>query len=401
VDFAHSPKATEYLARVRDFITGEVMPAEQVYGEQLDERHPHECPPIVEELKGKAKAAGLWNLFLPNETEGAGLTNVEYAPLAEAMGWSSLAPESFNCSAPDTGNMELLSLFSTPEQRKRWLEPLLEGEIRSCFAMTEPDSASSDARNVSTRIVRSGDGYVITGRKWFTSGALDPRCRLIVLMGKTDPDAATYRQQSMVLIPMDTPGVTVVRDLKVFGFTDRLGHGEIHFDGVEVPACNLLGQPGEGFAAAQARLGPGRIHHAMRAIGMAERALDLMCRRVLERQAFGGPLADQGVIRDWIARSRIEINQVRLVVLHAAWTMDEYGNAAARDLVGAIKVGALDVAHKVADRAIQAHGAAGVSQDTVLAHMFTETRSLKIADGPDEVHLRNIARRELAKAGGA
>ncbi|HTJ70417.1 MAG TPA: acyl-CoA dehydrogenase family protein [Actinospica sp.] len=393
MDFAHSPRTLELLARLQPFMDEYVYPAEAVYDRQLDG---HRLPPIMEELKAKARAEGLWNLFLAHGAWGAGLTNLEYAPLAELMGRSIIGPEVFNCSAPDTGNMELLALYGSEQQQERWLRPLLAAEIRSCFAMTEPEVASSDPRNLRTRITRDGADYVVNGRKWYISGILDPACELIILMGVSDPEAATYRQQSMVLIPRDTPGVTVVRDLPMFGYTDRLGHGEVLFEDVRVPAENLLGGEGEGFALAQGRLGPGRMHYAMRAVGFAERALQLMCERVVARSAFGGPLAEQGVVREWIARSRIEIEQLRLLVLKSAWLMDTVGNAAARTEVAAIKVAALDVAHRVVDRAVQAHGAAGVSDDTVLARMFSITRALRIADGPDEVHLRTVARRELA-----
>lgn len=398
MDFAFSARATELRDRVTSFMDTHVLPAEPVYDRQLsDSGAPHALPPIMVELKEKARAEGLWNLFLAHGDWGAGLTNLEYAPLAEQMGRSIIGNEVFNCSAPDTGNMELLALFGTSEQQERWLRPLLDSRIRSCFAMTEPDVASSDARNIRTRITRDGNDYVVNGRKWYTSGILDPDCELIILMGVSDPDAPTYRQQSMVLIPRDTPGVTVLRDLPMFGYTDRLGHGDVLFENVRVPAANLLGGEGEGFALAQGRLGPGRMHYAMRAVGFAERALRLMCERTLSRVAFGGPLAGQGVVREWIARSRIEIEQVRLLVLKSAWLMDTIGNAAARMEVAAIKVAALEVAHRVVDRAVQAHGAAGVSDDTVLARLFSITRALRIADGPDEVHLRTVARHELLK----
>ena len=396
MDFGYSPRTLELLERLRPFMEEHVYPAERVYERQLaDSDDPHRLPPVMEELKAKAQAEGLWNLFLAHGEWGAGLTNLEYAPLAELMGRSIIGPEVFNCSAPDTGNMELLALYGTDAQRDRWLRPLLEAEIRSCFAMTEPDVASSDARNIRTRIVRDGADYVVNGRKWYISGILDPACELIILMGVTDPDASAYRQQSMLLVPRDAPGISVIRDLPVFGYTDRLGHGEVLFEDVRVPAENLLGAVGSGFELAQGRLGPGRMHYAMRAIGFAERALRLMCERVLARSAFGGPLADQGVIREWIARSRIEIEQIRLLVLKSAWLMDTAGNAAARTEVAAIKVAALEVAHRVVDRAIQAHGAAGVSDDTVLARYYALIRALRIADGPDEVHLRTVARREL------
>ncbi|MGA6223314.1 acyl-CoA dehydrogenase family protein [Streptomyces umbrinus] len=398
MDFGLSPRTDELRARMTAFMDEYVFPAEPVYDRQLAQAgNPHELPPVMRELKEKARAEGLWNLFLAHGDWGAGLTNLEYAPLAELAGRSVIGPEVFNCSAPDTGNMELLALFGTPEQQDRWLRPLLAAEIRSCFAMTEPEVASSDARNIRTRITRDGDEYVVNGHKWYTSGILDPDCRLIILMGVTDPDAPTYRQQSMLLIPRDTPGITVLRDLPMFGYTDRCGHGDVLFEDVRVPVSGLLGGEGEGFALAQGRLGPGRMHYAMRAVGFAERALELMCRRTLTRTAFGGALAEQGVVREWIARSRIEIEQLRLLVLKSAWLMDTSGNAAARTEVAAIKVAALEVAHQVVDRAVQAHGAAGVSDDTVLARLFAITRALKIADGPDEVHLRTVARRELTK----
>ncbi|MFE2182126.1 acyl-CoA dehydrogenase family protein [Streptomyces sp. NPDC059455] len=397
MDFGYSPRASELQDRMRSFMDEHVFPAEATYDRQLAEGDdPHALPPVMAELKEKARAEGLWNLFMAHGDWGAGLSNLEYAPLAGLAGESIIGPEVFNCSAPDTGNMELLALYGTPEQQERWLRPLLEAEIRSCFAMTEPEVASSDARNIRTRITRDGDAYVVNGRKWYTSGILDPDCKLIILMGKTDPEAPTYRQQSMLLIPRDTPGVTVLRDLPMFGYTDRLGHGDVLFEDVRVPVENILVGEGEGFALAQGRLGPGRMHYAMRAVGFAERALRLMCERVTERIAFGGPLADQGVVREWIARSRIEIEQLRLLVLKSAWLMDTAGNAAARMEVAAIKVAALEVAHKVVDRAVQAHGAAGVSDDTVLARLYAITRALKIADGPDEVHLRTVARQELA-----
>ncbi|MER5922534.1 acyl-CoA dehydrogenase family protein [Streptomyces mirabilis] len=398
MDFGLSPRTDELRRRMAAFMKEYVVPAEAVYERQLAEAdNPHELPPVMRELKEKARAEGLWNLFLAHGAWGAGLTNLEYAPLAELAGRSVIGPEVFNCSAPDTGNMELLALFGTPEQQDRWLRPLLAAEIRSCFAMTEPEVASSDARNIRTRITRDADAYVVNGHKWYTSGILDPDCRLIILMGVTDPDAPSYRQQSMLLIPRDTPGITVLRDLPMFGYTDRCGHGDVLFEDVRVPVSSLLGGEGEGFALAQGRLGPGRMHYAMRAVGFAERALELMCRRTLTRTAFGGTLAEQGVVREWIARSRIEIEQLRLLVLKSAWLMDTSGNSAARTEVAAIKVAALEVAHRVVDRAVQAHGAAGVSDDTVLARLYAITRALRIADGPDEVHLRTVARRELAK----
>ena len=398
MDFAPSPRARELQERMRAFMDTQVYPNEEVYERQLAEAaDPHALPPVMRELKEQARAEGLWNLFMPHGDWGAGLSNLEYAPLAELAGRCVIGPEVFNCSAPDTGNMELLALFGTPEQQDRWLRPLLDARIRSCFAMTEPDVASSDPRNLRTRITRDGESYVVTGHKWYTTGILDPDCALIVLMGVTDPDAPPYKRQSMLLVPRDTPGITVLRDLPMLGYRDRLGHGDVRFDEVRVPVANLLGGEGDGFALAQGRLGPGRMHYAMRAVGFAERALELMCRRVLRRQAFGAPLADQGVVREWIARSRIEIEQLRLLVLRSAWLMDTVGNAAARMEVAAIKVAALEVAHRVVDRAVQAHGAAGVSDDTVLARLFAITRALRIADGPDEVHLRTVARFELAK----
>ncbi|MEU9343167.1 acyl-CoA dehydrogenase family protein [Streptomyces sp. NPDC048278] len=398
MDFGLSPRAEELRSRMAAFMAEHVLPAEPVHDRQLAEGDdPHQLPPIMRELQERARAEGLWNLFLAHGDWGAGLTNLEYAPLAELAGRSVIGPEVFNCSAPDTGNMELLALYGTPEQQDRWLRPLLAARIRSCFAMTEPEVASSDARNIRTRIRRDGDEYVVDGHKWYTSGILDPDCRLIILMGVSDPGAPAYRQQSMLLVPRDTPGITVLRDLPMFGYTDRCGHGDVLFENVRVPVSALLGGEGEGFALAQGRLGPGRMHYAMRAVGFAERALELMCRRTLTRTAFGGPLADQGVVREWIARSRIEIEQLRLLVLKSAWLMDTSGNVAARTEVAAIKVAALEVAHRVVDRAVQAHGAAGVSDDTVLARLFAITRALRIADGPDEVHLRTVARRELAR----
>jgi acyl-CoA dehydrogenase len=398
MDFGYSPRSAQLQAELTEFMTEHVIPSERSYDEQLRSAdNPHEQPAVMESLKKLARERGLWNLFMTHGDWGAGLSNTEYAPLAEIVGRSIIGPETINCSAPDTGNMELLALFGTPEQQDTYLRPLLDGTIRSCFAMTEPNVASSDARNIATRITRDGDSYVINGLKWFTSGVLDPNCRLIILMGVTDPDAEPYRQQSMILIPRDTPGITVLRDLPVFGYVDRLGHGEVLFSDVRVPASSLLGAEGDGFALAQGRLGPGRMHYAMRMIGFAERAFDLMCERVRTRVAFGGPLAEQGVVQEWIARSRIEIEQARLLTLKASWLMDTAGNKAARTEVAAIKVSALAVAQQVLDRALQAHGAAGVSDDTPLARMYAMARALRIADGPDEVHLRTIAKLELRR----
>ncbi len=397
MDFALSPKALDLRGRLNDFMEQQVVPAEPVAIRQMAESgDPHRHPDILDTLKAEARRVGLWNLFLPHATQWTdGLSNLDYAPLAELSGHSFLGPESINCSAPDTGNMEILTMFGTPQQQEQWLDPLLRGEIRSCFAMTEPAVASSDATNISCRIERDGGDYVITGRKWWISGAADPRCQVAIVMGKTDPDAPVHIQQSMVLVPLDTPGVSVLRDLTVFGYTDREGHCEIDFDAVRVPRSNLLGEEGGGFAIAQARLGPGRIHHCMRAIGAAERALRLMCERVSSRVAFGRPLADQGVVGEWVANSRVEIDQARLYTLYAAWLMDTQGNKAARTEIAGIKVVVPLMALRVIDRAIQAHGAAGVGPDTPLAALYAHMRTLRLADGPDEVHRRTIARREL------
>ncbi len=399
MDFALSPRAEELRKRLGAFMDECVYPNEARYQQQVaDSGDPHFHAPILDELKVEARERGLWNLFLPHETEWTeGLSNLDYAPLAEVTGRSPLAPEALNCSAPDTGNMELLTMFGTDEQKERWLRPLLEGEIRSCFAMTEPAVASSDATNISLRIERDDDHYVLNGRKWWISGAARERCRVAIVMGKTDPDAAPHRQQSMVLVPMDAPGLANVRSLPVFGYQDNEGHCELVFEDVRVPVEHMLGEEGGGFAMAQARLGPGRIHHCMRAIGVAERALELMCRRVRERRAFGKTLAEQGVIQQWIADSRIEIEQVRLLVLKTAWLMDTVGNKGARIEISAIKVAAPDVALRVIDRAIQAHGALGVSNDAPLASMYAHVRTLRLADGPDEVHRMSVARRELRK----
>jgi acyl-CoA dehydrogenase len=397
VDFEPSPRAKDYLERLGDFMEAHVYPAEPVYEEQVHELtaagSPHQLPQIVEQLKTQARERGLWNLFLPDES---GLSVTDYAPLAELTGRSPhLAPEALNCSAPDTGNMEVLHMFGTADQKHQWLEPLLDGQIRSGFAMTEPDVASSDATNISTRIEADGDEYVINGRKWWTTGAMDPRCRILILMGKTDPQAETHRQQSMVLVPVDTPGVRIERNLTVFGYSEQPGHAEISFTDVRVPRANLIAEEGMGFAIAQARLGPGRVHHCMRAIGMAERALDLMCERSISRVAFHKPLAGQGVIREWIARSRLAINQARLLVLHTAWMIDREGAKAARQQIAGIKAVVPSMALDVVDKAIQTYGGAGVSQASPLAEMWAGLRTLRIADGPDEVHLRDVARLEL------
>jgi acyl-CoA dehydrogenase len=401
MNLEQSARGKDLEARLLDFMDSHVYPAEAVYDEQMaDLGDPHGHPQIVEDLKAEARSRGLWNLFLPHRTEWTPdpLGNLDYAYLAEITGRSiALAPEALNCAAPDTGNMEVLSLFGTREQQEEWLVPLLEGEIRSAFAMTEPDVASSDATNIQLSITRDGDDYVLNGRKWWISGAASERCRIMIVMGKTDPEAPRHLQQSMILVPMDTPGVTKVRDLPVFGYQDREGHCELDFSDVRVPASNLLSEEGSGFAIAQARLGPGRIHHCMRCIGVAERALDLMCRRVTERVAFGRPLAEQGVIREWIADSRIEIEQARLLTLKAAYLMDTVGPKGAAIEISAIKVVAPNMALRVVDRAIQAHGGGGVSDDFPLAAMYAGLRTLRFADGPDEVHRRQVARTELGR----
>jgi acyl-CoA dehydrogenase len=401
MDFAYGPRVEEMRARLHDFMEEEVYPAEPRYEEEMRAAgDPHHHPDLIEALKKEARSRGLWNLFLPDPDLGAGLSVLEYAPLAEITGRSpEIAPEAMNCSAPDTGNMEILHQFGTPEQKETWLGPLLEGEIRSCFSMTEPDVASSDATNIRTRITRDGGVYRITGRKWFSSGAASPRCKVSIVMGVTDPEAEPHRRQSMVLVPMDAPGVAVEREPTVFGFQDRGGHVQIHFDDVEVPVDNLLGEQGGGFAIAQSRLGPGRIHHCMRAIGAAERCLDLMIQRSQARHAFGRPLADQGVVQEWIADARIEIEQTRLLVLKTAWMIDEVGTKAARTEIAAIKVAAPALLTRVADRAIQLFGAAGFTEDFPLARFYSMGRWLQIADGPDEVHRRSVARAELGRLG--
>ena len=395
MDFALTPQAEAACARMWDFMREHVFPAEPVWAQQLAEHGEHSYPPVMEELKKEARSRDLWNLFLPSLS---GLSNVDYAAVAEITGWSPvIAPEAINCQAPDTGNMETFHLFGTDEQKRQWLEPLLAGEIRSAFAMTEPAVASSDATNITTRIVRDGDDYVVNGRKWWITGVADERCRIFIVMGKTDPDAPSHRQQSMVLVPRDTPGVEIVRHLPIFGYQDQHGHSEIVFRDVRVPATNLLAGEGDGFAIAQARLGPGRIHHAMRAVGMAERALALMVERAQSRVAFGHTLAEQGSVRDLIADSRIDIDQARLLVYKTAWLIDRFGAKGARSEIAAIKVAAPAMALRVIDRAIEVFGAAGVSNDTPLAYFYAWARVLRIVDGPDAVHRRSIAREELSR----
>jgi acyl-CoA dehydrogenase len=396
VNFEPSDRAKDYRERLLAFMDEHVYPAEAVYLEQLrasGEEHFH--PPVMEELKAEARRRGLWNLFLPDEEHGAGLSNLEYAPLAEIMGRTKIAAEACNCNAPDTGNMEVLHQFGSDAQKAAWLEPLLEGEIRSAFAMTEPDVASSDATQIAMRIERDGDEYVLNGRKWWTTNALHPNCRIMIVMGKTDPSAPTYQQQSMILVPLETPGVEVVRSLSVFGYDDPEGHGEVEFTDVRVPAENILAGEGMGFLIAQARLGPGRIHHCMRAIGAAERALELMCARADARETFGKPVSTRSNVRDWIAESRIEIEMARLLVLKTAWLMDTVGNQHARIEIAGIKFAVPEIALRVVDRAIQVHGGGGVSQDFPLAMMYAALRTLRLADGPDEVHKLSVARREL------
>ncbi len=400
MDFELTDRCQQIRERLLSFMDEHVYPAEPVYHDQLAaSSQPHFHPPVIEELKGKARELGLWNLFLPYDNEDGvpGLANAEYAPLAEIMGRSHIAPEACNCAAPDTGNMEVLAVFGTPEQKDRWLRPLLEGEIRSAFAMTEPDVASSDATNIELRIERDGDEYVLNGRKWWTSGAMRDRCRIMIVMGKTDPDGPLYRQQSMILVPRETPGVKIVRNLPVFGYVDQEGHAEVLFEDVRVPAANLIANEGDGFLISQARLGPGRIHHCMRAIGAAERALELMCKRAATRVTFGQPVATRSNIQDWIAESRVEIEMARLLTMKAAWLMDTVGNKHARTEIAAIKVTAPSVALRVVDRAIQVHGGGGVSDDFPLARMYAHLRTLRLADGPDEIHKRSIARHEIRR----
>lgn len=400
MSFEPSARGIALREQVAEFVETQVVPAEPTYEEQMRASgDPHHHPQVLEDLKAEARRRGLWNLFMPHATPWTPdpVPNLDYAYLAELAGRSHLASEAMNCSAPDTGNMEVLSLFGSESQKEEWLVPLLEGEIRSAFAMTEPDVASSDATNIQLSIRRDGDSYVLNGRKWWISGAASERCKVFIVMGKTDPEAARHQQQSMILVPRGTPGLTIVRNLPVFGYTDREGHCELSFDGVRVPATNLIAEEGMGFAIAQARLGPGRIHHCMRCIGMAEVALELMCRRVMGRVAFGRPLAEQGVIREWIAESRVEIEQARLLTLKAAWLMDTVGHQGAATEISAIKVVAPSMALRVVDRAIQAHGGGGVSDDFPLARMYAGLRTLRFADGPDEVHKRQLARRELGK----
>jgi acyl-CoA dehydrogenase len=405
MDFTYDARTEELREQVGAFMAEFVYPAEPVLAAQLAQAQTRwQEPPIVDELRGRARTRGLWNLFLAKHPGGAGLTNLQYAPLAELMGRSpALGPSAFNCAAPDTGNMELLAEFGTPEQQDRWLKPLLDAQIRSAFCMTEPDVASSDANNIATSIRRDGDDYVINGRKWWSSGAMNPECAIFIVMGKTDPDADRHRQQSMILVPRDTPGVTVHRGMTVFGNDDAShgGHAEITFSDVRVPATNLIAGEGKGFAIAQARLGPGRIHHCMRLIGMSERALELMCQRVTGRVAFGRSLSEQGVIGEWIAESRVRIEQARLLVLKTAWLMDTAGNRGAHTEIQAIKIAVPAMAEWIIDKAIQAHGAGGVSQDFPLAGLWTAARTLRLADGPDEVHKRSLAHRELKKYDGS
>ncbi len=397
MDFEPRQRCSEFKERLTAFMDEHIYPAEELYERQLRESgDPHHHPPVMEELKARAREAGLWNMFLPDPEHGAGLSNSDYAPLAEILGRARIASEACNCSAPDTGNMEVLHQFGTPEQKERWLVPLLDGEIRSAFGMTEPDVASSDATNIALSIERDGEEYVLNGRKWWTSNAYHPNCRILIVMGKTSTDGPIHKQQSMILVPLDAPGVRVVRNLMVFGYDDHEGHAEVDFEDVRVPASNLIAGEGDGFMIAQARLGPGRIHHCMRAIGAAERALEAMCERAVSRVTFGQPLAMRGNVQDWIAESRIEIEMARLLTLKAAWLMDTVGNRRARTEIAAIKVAAPNVALRVLDRAIQVHGGAGVCQDFTLAAAYAHLRTLRLADGPDEVHKLSIARRELA-----
>ncbi len=399
MDFNFSKESLELQDKLKTFFADHIYPNEELYENAIiDSGDPLHIPEILNELKSKAKSENLWNLFLPDKEYGYGLSNVDYAPLAEITGHNWWAPEVFNCSAPDTGNMEILAEFGTAEQKKQWLEPLLEGEIRSCFAMTEPNVASSDATNIGSSIVSDGDNYVINGRKWWTSNAINPNAKICIFMGVTNPDSPPYQRQSQVLVPMDSEGLSIIRPMQVFGYDDGYtGHPELLFENVVVPKSNIIGGEGMGFKIAQARLGPGRIHHCMRAIGMAERALSLMIDRSLERETFGQKLAEQGVIQDWIARSRIKIEEARLLTLKTAWLIDTVGKEEAKIEISSIKVSVVEAASYVIDKAIQTHGAMGLSQDTPLARMSAGARVLRIADGPDEVHLRSIARREINK----
>ena len=399
MDFNFSKESLELQDKLKTFFADHIYPNEELYEKAIiDSGDPLHIPEILNELKSKAKSENLWNLFLPDKEYGYGLSNVDYAPLAEITGHNWWAPEVFNCSAPDTGNMEILAEFGTAEQKKQWLEPLLEGEIRSCFAMTEPNVASSDATNIGSSIVSDGDNYVINGRKWWTSNAINPNAKICIFMGVTNPDSPPYQRQSQVLVPMDSEGLSIIRPMQVFGYDDGYtGHPELLFENVVVPKSNIIGGEGMGFKIAQARLGPGRIHHWMRAIGMAERALSLMIDRSLERETFGQKLAEQGVIQDWIARSRIKIEEARLLTLKTAWLIDTVGKEEAKIEISSIKVSVVEAASYVIDKAIQTHGAMGLSQDTPLARMSAGARVLRIADGPDEVHLRSIARREINK----
>jgi acyl-CoA dehydrogenase len=403
MDFAFDARTEELRGHLQAFIDEHIIPAEKVFEEQAAELEAAgrgwERPAVMADLKAEAKRQGLWNLFLAHHAQGAGLTNLQYAPLAELTGRSGLTPEALNCAAPDTGNMEVLAEFGTPQQQEQWLQPLLDGEIRSAFCMTEPGVASSDATNIATSIARDGDVYVINGRKWWSSGAMDPNCKIFIVMGKSSPNAERHRQQSQILVPRDTPGINIKRGMHVFGYTDGThgGHAEIEFSDVRVPAENIIAGEGEGFAIAQARLGPGRIHHCMRSIGAAERALEYMCRRVTSRVAWGQPLSEQGVIQDWIAEARVRIEAARLLVLKTAWLMDTAGNRGAHTEIQSIKILVPQMTEWILDKAIQAHGAGGVSQDFPLAMMWAHTRTLRLADGPDEVHKRSLARRELKK----
>lgn len=398
MNFEFDARTEDLRQRLLSFMDEHIYPAEPIFAEQLAQREdPWATAPILDELKAQARSQGLWNFFLPGE-HGAGLTNLQYAPLAEITGRSpALAPAALNCAAPDTGNMEVLSMFGDERQRKQWLQPLLDGTIRSAFAMTEPDVASSDARNISTSIVRDGDEYLINGRKWYISGAMNPACKIFIVMGKSDPDAPAHRQQSMILVPRDTPGLSAARGMHVFGYSDsdQGGHAEVVLDNVRVPAENIISEEGAGFAIAQARLGPGRIHHCMRLMGMAERAIELMCRRAVSRSTFGKPIADQGVVQDWIAEARVRVEQLRLLILKTAWLMDTVGNQGAHTEIQSIKISTPSAVEWILDKAIQAHGAGGLSQDLPLAELWTAARMLRLADGPDEVHKRSLANREL------